>query len=66
MFKPTIVADGEVVGTWKRILRAREIVVEATPFARLPGHVDEGLVEAVQAYGAFIGRPARLASDRPD
>ena len=66
MFKPTIVADGEVVGTWKRILRAREIVVEATPFARLPGQVDEGLVEAVQAYGAFIGRPARLASDRPD
>ncbi len=66
MFKPTIVADGEVVGTWKRTLRAREIVVEATPFARLPGHIHEGLVEAVQAYGAFIGRPARLASDRPD
>lgn len=62
MFKPTIVADGEIVGTWKRTLRAREILIEAAPFARLPSAVDEGLAMAVQAYGAFTGRPARLVS----
>lgn len=61
MFKPTIVVDGEVVGTWTRTLRAREIIIEAVPFARLPGTVHEGLAKAVEAYGAFTGRPARLA-----
>jgi hypothetical protein len=61
MFKPTIVVDGEVVGTWKRTLRSREIVIEAAPFARLPSTVREGLAKAVQAYGWFTGRPARLA-----
>ena len=61
MFKPTIVADGEVVGTWRSTLRAREIVIDAAPFARLPSTVHEGLAIAAQAYGAFIGRPARLA-----
>ena len=61
MFKPTIVADGEVVGTWRRTLRAREIVIEAIPFARLPGTVHDGLAQAAQAYAAFIGRPVRLA-----
>jgi hypothetical protein len=61
MFKPTIVVDGEVVGTWKRTLRAHEIVIDAAPFARLPRSVHDGLGRAVEAYGAFVGRPARLA-----
>ena len=61
MFKPTIVVDGEVVGTWRRTLRAGEIIIEAAPFARLPSTVHEGLAKAVEAYGAFTGRPARLA-----
>jgi len=60
IFKPTIVADGEVVGTWRRTLRAREVVIEAIPFGRLSGAVHEGLTQAAQAYAAFIGRPVRL------
>jgi hypothetical protein len=60
MFLPTIVADGEVVGTWRRTVNAREIVVDPMPFGPLPGPVREGLVEAARAYGAFLGKPARL------
>ncbi len=61
MFKPTIVADGVVVGTWGRTQRAREVVVEAIPFARLPGTVHAGILQAAQAYGTFLSRPVRLA-----
>jgi hypothetical protein len=61
MFKPTIVVDGEVVGTWRRTIRAREAVVEAIPFARLPDAVHEDLERAAETYGAFMGRPLRLA-----
>jgi hypothetical protein len=61
MFLPTIVADGEVVGTWRRTVKAREILVEPMPFGPLSGPVREGLVEAASGYGAFLGKPARLS-----
>lgn len=61
MFKATIVVDGQVVGTWKRTLRASEVVIEPKPFARLPRSLHADLERAAGAYGAFLGRPARMA-----
>jgi len=61
MFRPTIVADGEVLGTWRRVNRPRAIDIELTPFDQLSGTVRGGLAEAARAYGAFVGRPVRLA-----
>lgn len=60
MFRPTIVVDGEVVGTWGRRVMVGEVVIEPVPFGRLSGRDREGLEEAASAYGAFICRPARL------
>jgi hypothetical protein len=60
MFLPTIVADGEVVGTWRRTVSAREILVEPMPFGPLSEPIRAGLVEAARDYGAFLGRPTRL------
>ncbi len=62
MFKPTIVADGRVVGTWRRTMSARGIVIEPIPFGRLSAGVLEGLGEAARSYGAFKGRPVRVAT----
>jgi hypothetical protein len=61
LFRPTIVVDGEVVGTWMRTIMAREIVVEPVPFGRLSRPARTGLADAVRAYGAFMGRPVRTA-----
>jgi hypothetical protein len=66
MFKPTIVADGEVVGIWQRTSTAREVVIEAQPFGPLSGPLQEGLRAAVDAYGAYLGRPVRLGGSRAD
>jgi hypothetical protein len=63
LFKPTIVADGEVVGTWRRKVTAREVLIEPVPFGPLSGTVEGGVVAAAQAYGAFLGRPVRLAEN---
>ena len=60
VFRPTIVVDGEVVGTWRRNSKARHIVVEAVPFAALSRQTQAGLRQAVDAYGAFIGQPVLL------
>ena len=60
MFKPTIVVDGEVLGTCRRTIKAREVVIEPALFGRLSAGVRELLAEAAQGYGAFIGRAVRL------
>ena len=64
MFKPTIVVDGEVVGTWKRTVRAGEIVIDAMPFHGLPAGAGPGLERAARSYGAFMGRPIRIGAAR--
>ncbi len=61
MFRPTIVVDGEVVGTWAKSVRRGEILVAAEPFGRLPAGARDGLAAAVRCYGSFRGLPARLA-----
>ncbi len=61
MFRPTIVADGEVRGTWRRTVTAREVVIEPRLFGPLSGTLQDGLAVAAGAYGAYLGRPARLA-----
>lgn len=65
VFKPTIVVDGEVVGTWGRRVKAGEIVIEPALFDRRSGRDRAGLEEAIRPYGAFIGRPARIADPVP-
>jgi hypothetical protein len=60
VFRPTVVVDGAIVGTWRRTVRAREVVLEAAPFAPLSRPIRAGLQDAVEAYGSFLGQPARL------
>ena len=60
MFLPTIVIDGEVVGTWKRTTRTREVVIGLSSFRPLSREAREGLEGAVLAYGEFLGTPARI------
>jgi hypothetical protein len=62
VFKPTIVVDGEVVGTWARRVKSGEIVIEPALFDRRSKLDLDGLEEATRAYGAFIGGPARIAT----
>ena len=60
MFLPTIVVDGEVVGTWRRTAKAREVVIGLSPFTPIPDVATDGLADAARAYGAFLGKPARI------
>jgi hypothetical protein len=60
VFKPTVVADGEVVGTWRRTIRRGEVLVEPQLWGPLRGALQDGLVQAAGSYGAFLGRPGRL------
>lgn len=54
-----VVVDGRIVGTWKRVLRAREVVVRLRCFAKLSAAQGEALAAAVERFGAFLGLPVR-------
>ncbi len=55
-----VVIDGETVGTWKRVLGRREVVVHATLDTRLSAGRHGALRAAAERFGAFVGLPARL------
>ncbi len=56
IFIATILANAEVVGTWARTQKPKEIVVTPKPFAKTP----KGFAEAAARYGAFMGKPVRV------
>lgn len=60
MFKATIVADGEVVGTWARRVGTGGVVVEAMPFDGLSTSEAGAVRAAAQGYGRFLERPATI------
>jgi Winged helix DNA-binding domain len=58
MFMPTIVADGEVVGTWRRTRKTKQVEVEPQPFAPLSARSTTRFARAAGRYGEFLESPA--------
>lgn len=59
MFLATIVADGRIVGTWRRAMSAKGVTIEATPWEPLSARVRTGFAAAVERYAAHLGVPLR-------
>jgi hypothetical protein len=60
MFSPTLVIDGVVAGTWKRIFKGGAVVIETTPFRPLTPAEHNALGAAADRYGEFLGLPVVL------
>lgn len=60
ILNPTIIVDGQVVGTWKRTLKQDAVVITPTPFAKLNKAETRAVAVAGERYGQFIGLPAVL------
>lgn len=58
IFLPTIVVNGEVVGTWRRTETAKAIAIEVVPFTTLTTAAATGFERAIARYGRFMGKPA--------
>ena len=54
MFKPTIVAGGRVIGTWRKAAKGNGAVVEPLPFAELTAAQNRGLGKAAAGYARFL------------
>ena len=60
MFMPTIVIRGRIAGTWKRVIKRKEITVEAHPFVPLNKSETHAFATAARRYGDFMGLPVLL------
>ena len=65
MFLPTIVVDGEVVGTWRRTIAAKTVTIEPLPFdgSRLTAAAVRGFRSAASDYARYLGRELRWAGE---
>jgi hypothetical protein len=60
IFYPVIVLDGQVAGTWKRVVKKGSVVIILSPFAPLKKKERQAVAAAAERYGAFLGLPAVL------
>jgi hypothetical protein len=57
MFLPTLVIDGQVIGTWKRVARAKSQVLRITPFVSLDQKHTATIDAAAKRYEAYSNLP---------
>ena len=55
MFSPLLVIDGRIAGTWKRTLKRGHVEIRTREFRQLEEAELEGLTEAAEHYGRFVG-----------
>lgn len=57
IFLPTVVADSQVIGTWKRMPKKKTVELALTPFTSLEKQFKEKAAHAAEAYSRFLELP---------
>jgi hypothetical protein len=60
IFLPTLVLEGQVVGTWRRTQRAARVDIELLPFTSIAQRGRIRLERAFDRFAEFIGKPVVL------
>jgi hypothetical protein len=61
VFYPTIVVNGQIVGTWKRENKKKAVSISVEPFTSLTAAEYAAFTDAIQPFGAFLGLPPVMA-----
>lgn len=64
VFRPTIVVDGRVAGTWSRKLGKQRATIDLCPFDPLDAAAADAVEEAAARYAAFMSRDLALTWSR--
>ncbi len=62
IFKPVIVDGGSVVGTWKREVKGKSVLIEVSCFNALPPGKSRALGTQAKVFGQFLGKEPVFAS----
>jgi hypothetical protein len=60
VFRPMIVVEGQIVGTWKREMKREEVHITLNPFRTFNAPEEAALLAAAERYGAFLGLAAKI------
>ncbi len=60
LFNNTIIIDGEVKGTWRRIFKKDKILMEINSFSKLNKKERVRISEAAEDFGNYLGKLAEL------
>jgi hypothetical protein len=61
MFLPTIIASGQVAGTWKRVVKKDTAIITLLPFASLTAAQHQKIAISAKRYGDFLGKSPILS-----
>jgi hypothetical protein len=64
MLLPTILSQGRVMGTWKRIPKKDRTIIKTEFFHAFPKGGKKELEKAVERYGKFLQRPVSLDDEK--
>ena len=62
VFQSTIVRDGRVVATWKRVLARKGVTVTVQPLIPLTSRDRQSAADALQPYADYLGLPLTVKS----
>jgi hypothetical protein len=65
MFRATLVADGRVVATWRRVMRAASVEISVEPFAPMSRRATTAATRALTAYAGYLGRSPDIRFEPP-
>jgi Winged helix DNA-binding domain len=60
----TMIFNGRVVGTWKRVFNQKAVVLTMEPFTALKKGERQAFAAPAERYGEFIGRPVIVSGQR--
>jgi Winged helix DNA-binding domain len=60
LLNPTLIVNGQVVGTWKRTVQKDTVTLSLTPFCPLNEIEKQSLADAVERYGNFLSKSVSL------
>ena len=61
VFRPVVVIDGQIVGTWKQALKKGSVVIDLKPLKAFTEIEYQALLTAANQYGNYLERPVVLA-----
>ncbi|HEX3073218.1 MAG TPA: crosslink repair DNA glycosylase YcaQ family protein [Ignavibacteriales bacterium] len=60
LFHPTFIIEGQIAGTWGRILKKDKAEISLGPFVKLSKTQNTALHKAAERYGKFLNLPIDL------
>lgn len=60
IFRPVIVANGQVVGLWKRSIKKEKVIIGTEFFNPPSDEIKRQIAKAAEKYGLFLGKKSQL------